>query len=136
LKLAGTTVIPLVIAWPLKLTVLKVLGLFKLLLVIFNEADRKPVSTGANAILNVHVLPEVGGITPTAQVDPEIEKSPGFVPTREIFEIVNGPFPVLVSVTVCVALVVPTGCGLENDTNDADSEIFGVRTPFPIKFIF
>jgi hypothetical protein len=118
------------------LTVLKVLGLFKLLLVIFKEADRKPVSTGANAILNVHVLPEVGGITPTAQVDPEIVKSPGFVPTREIFEIVNGPFPVLVRVTVWAALVVVTGCGLENDTNVGDSEIFGVRTPFPVKVTF
>ena len=84
------------------LTVLKVLGLFKLLLVIFKEADRNPVSTGANAILNVHVLPGPGaaGITPGAQVDPEIVKSPGFVPTREIFESVNGPFPRLVRVTV------------------------------------
>ena len=123
---------------PLKLTVLTVLGLFKLLLVIFKEADRKPVSTGANAILNVQVLPGpgAGGITPGAQVDPEVVKSPGFVPTREKFEIVNGPFPELVSVTVCVALVVPTGCGLENDTNVGDSEICGVKTPFPVKVTF
>lgn len=123
---------------PLKLTVLSVLGLFILLLVISRLADRKPTSarTGANAILNVHVLPGPGaggtGV-PTAQVDPEVVKSPGLVPTTEILDSINGAFPVFVRVTVCDALVVPTGCGLAKDINVGDREICGVKTPVPIK---
>jgi hypothetical protein len=121
---------------PLKLTVLSVLGLFILLLVIFKLADRKPTSAGANATLNVHVLPGPGaggtGV-PTAQVDPDVVKSPGLLPTTEILDSINCAFPVFVSVTVCDALVVPTGCGLAKDTNVGDREIWGVKTPVPIK---
>lgn len=137
-KLAGEMVIPPVTPCPLKLTVLSVLGLFILLLVISKVADKKPMSAraGENAILNVHVLPGAGaggtGV-PTAQVDPDVMKSPGLLPTSEILESANGAFPVFVNVTVCAALVVPTGCGLAKDTNVGDREIWGVRTPFPTK---
>src|SRR5579863_4897397 len=125
--------------WPLKLTVLRVLGLFILLLVISRLAERKPTSAsaGANAILNVHVFPGPGaGGTgePTVQVDPDVVKSPGLLPTTEILDSINGAFPVFVSVTVCGALVVPTGCGLAKDINVGDREICGVKTPVPIKF--
>lgn len=122
----------MVIPCPLKLIVLNVLGLFRLLLVMFNVAFKKPVSTGARVKLNVHVLPGGTGV-PTAQVDPDVEKSPVLVPVSAILESANGAFPVFVSVTFCAALVVPTGCGLGKDTNVDEREILGVKTPFPIK---
>ena len=134
----GETVTPPTTDWPLKLTVLSVLGLFILLRVIFKLADRKPTSAraGANAIFNVHVLPGPGaggtGV-PTVQVDPIVVKSPGLVPAREILDSANGAFPRFVTVTVCAVLVVPTGCGLGKDTNVEDREICGVKTPVPIK---
>ena len=99
-------------------------------------AKRNPVSTGAKAMLNVHVLPGpgAGGIGVfTAQVDPAVVKSPGFVPASEMPVSVSGPLPVLVTVTVCAALVDPVGCEPLKKTNVEEREILGVSTPLPCR---
>lgn len=138
-KLEGETTTPPATAVPSMLMLLVVLGIFPLLLVMLSVAKSDPVSTGANAMLNAQVFPGPGaagiGVF-TAQVDPVVVKSPGFVPANEMLVSVSGPFPVLVTVTVCAVLVVPVGCGLLKNTKVEEKEILGVSTPFPSSVMF
>jgi hypothetical protein len=139
-KLVGEIVTPPAVAVPLTLMLFEDVGLFPLLLLIFTVANKKPVSIGEKARFNVHVLPgpgKGGTTTPFVQVVPAaIVKSAAFVEPIEIFEIVSGPLPVFVSVTVFAALVMPTGCGLVKFTKVVERTSFGVSTPFPVNVTF
>src|ERR1700687_2335021 len=77
-------------------------------LVMVTVADLAPAFNGAKAKVNVQVA---FGASVAPQVFDEVN-SVGFAPANaEIFEIFSVSVPVLVSVTVCDALVVPTFWG-------------------------
>jgi hypothetical protein len=85
-----------------------------LLLMILTVAFGKPACVGESAALTRHVFPGPGNALSTVvfvQVVPARVNSPGFVPPRETFEMVRGPLPVFVTVTVWTGLVVPTRVG-------------------------
>ena len=70
------------------------------------DALREPVAVGAN------VTP-IEQLAPAATLLPQVlvsEKSPEFVPARPMPVMFRVAVPVLVSVTLCAALVVPTIC--------------------------
>ena len=71
---------------------------------ISSEAERLPAAVGRKAREIVQCAP--AAITVVHVVEPL--KSPGFVPEISIALISSDPFPVLVSVMVCAALVEPT----------------------------
>ena len=76
----------------------------------FSEALRLPVADGLNVTLTVQVLL---GVTATPeQVSALLAKLLAFVPPIETVEMLRLAVPLLVTVTVCGALVAPTFCGL------------------------
>lgn len=95
------------------------------LLVMVSEPLRVPAAVGANVALMVHVAP--GLIVPTHVV---VEENSG-LGAADTCVIVSAPDPLLVSVTVCAALVVPTVC-VENATDVRFSEIDGTGTALPM----
>jgi hypothetical protein len=68
---------------------------------------RTPTAVGVNLTVMAHVpfAASVAGLTGHVLVCP---KSPGFTPLIPMLLIVSGTLPLLVSVTTCPALVVPT----------------------------
>ena len=84
-------------------------GLLAALSVIVSVAFRVPATAGLNAILIVQLAatarlpPEVGQFVPAAN-----RKSPGLAPVTVMLVTVNGASPLLASVTVWAALVLPT----------------------------
>ena len=110
---------------PLKLAVCR---LPLALSVKLSEALRLPVTDGVNVTLTVQVL--LGVIVAPVQVSALLAKSLAFVPLIVTVEMVRLALPVLVSVTVCDGLVVPTGS--DGKTGDADKLTAGA-VPVPIK---
>jgi hypothetical protein len=100
----GFTLLMAIVGWtpvPARLTVC---GLFAALSAIVRLAVRLPVAVGVKVTLIVQ-------LAPVATLDPQLlacAKSPGFVPATAIEEIVRATLPLLVSVTGCEALGVPT----------------------------
>jgi len=88
---------------PLKLTVC---GLLLALSVKLSEALRLPVADGVNVTLTVQVL--LGATAAPVQVSALLAKSLGFVPLIVTAEMLSAALPVLLMVTGCDALVVPT----------------------------
>ena len=86
---------------------LMVCGLPEALSVMLMVATRAPVVVGVKVTLKTQVAFGASVVTQLAGVVEEA-KSPGLVPPRLIALMVSGPVPVLVSVTVWAALVVPT----------------------------
>ena len=77
--------------------------------VIVTEADRVPGAVGEKVTLMVQLLPAATGL-------PQVlvwAKSPEFVPVTVTAVTFNVAFPVLFTVTVWAALVVPTPCALK-----------------------
>jgi hypothetical protein len=75
---------------------------------IVSVALRAPVAVGANVMVTVQVPAAASGVA-VAQVPPWV-KSPAAVPVSVNPVKVSGADPLLVTVTVCAALVVPTVC--------------------------
>ena len=91
------------VAVPLKLTVC---GLPLALSVKLSEALKLPVADGVNVTLTVQVL--LGATAAPVQVSALLAKSLAFVPLIVTVETLSAALPVLLRVTVCDALVVPT----------------------------
>ncbi len=72
----------------------------------FNVAVRLPVADGAKVTLTVQLL--LGVTVAPEHVSALLAKSPAFVPVMVTVEMVRLALPLLVSVTVLAALVVPT----------------------------
>lgn len=75
---------------------------------MLTSALREPTAAGVNVTLIVQ-------LAPAATLLPQLfvwAKSPGYVPVRLTLVMLKVAVPVLVSVTVCDALVVPKFCGL------------------------
>jgi hypothetical protein len=89
---------------------LTVWGLLAALSVKFSEALRFPVAEGVNVTLTVQVL--LGVTAAPVQVSALLAKSLAFVPPIVTLEKVRLAVPVLVTVTVCGALVVSRFWGL------------------------
>jgi hypothetical protein len=89
---------------------LTVWGLLEALSVNFSEALRLPIADGVNVTLTVQVL--LGVTVGPVQVSALLAKSLAFVPPIVTVEKVRLAVPVLVTVTVCGALVTPTFWGL------------------------
>jgi len=88
---------------PLKPTVC---GLPLALSVKLSEALKLPVADGVNVTLTVQVL--LGATAAPVQVSALLAKSLAFVPLIVTVEMLSAALPVLLRVTVCDALVVPT----------------------------
>jgi hypothetical protein len=75
------------------------------------EAFRAPVAVGSNVTLIVQFDPaaSVAGLAGQVLV---CAKSPLFAPVIAMPVIASAALPVLVKVTLCTVLVVPTGCPL------------------------
>ena len=74
-----------------------------------SEALRLPVADGVNVTLTVQV--PLGVTVAPVQVSALVAKSLAFVPPIVTVEMVRLAVPVLVTVSVWAALVVPTFCG-------------------------
>jgi hypothetical protein len=75
---------------------------------MLRKALRVPAAVGANITL-------IEQLAPAATLLPHVfvwEKSPGFVAVKPTLSMYSAAFPVLVRVTFCAALVVPTYCWL------------------------
>ena len=88
---------------PVKPTLCTLAATLLLLSVMFKEAARLPIEVGANVTLMVQ-LPPAASELPQVVVLP---KSPALAPARAMLLRVRAAFPVLFSVTVWAALVVP-----------------------------
>ena len=86
---------------PLKLTVCGLLGALS---VKFSEALRLPAADGVNVTLTVQV--PLGVTVAPVQVSALLAKSLAFVPPIVTVEMVRLAVPVLVTVTLCAALLV------------------------------
>lgn len=71
---------------------------------------RAPTALGENVMLTEHEAPAARLTAPTGQVSFEMEKSPGLAPVSPIDENVTALLPVLLTITLCAALVVPVFC--------------------------
>jgi hypothetical protein len=91
---------------PLKLTTCGLLGAMS---VKFSEALRLPVADGVNVTLTVQVLS--GATMAPVQVSALLAKSLKFVPLIVTVKMVSLLVPVLVTVTLCAALVVSRSWG-------------------------
>jgi hypothetical protein len=91
---------------PLRLTVC---GLFAALSLIESVAVRRPVAEGVKVTLTAQV--PLGITVAPVQVSALLAKSPAFVPPIVTVEMVRLPVPVLVTVTLCAALVVSRSWG-------------------------
>ena len=89
---------------PVRLTDCWLPATLLLLSVTFKEAARLPEAVGVNVTLIVQLLPAASEL-PHVVIS---AKSPGFVPVTATPAMLISAFPVLLSVTVCAALVVPT----------------------------
>ena len=89
---------------PVRLTVCWLPATLLLLSVMFKEAVRLPAAVGVNVTLIVQ-LPLAASELPHVVVS---AKSPGLAPVNAMLLMVKVAFPVLFSVTVWAALVVPT----------------------------
>jgi hypothetical protein len=81
-------------------------GLPVALSVKINEPLRLPIADGVKVTLTAQVL--FGVTVAPVQVSALLVKSPAFVPPRAAVAVVRFPVPVLVTVTLCAALVVLT----------------------------
>ena len=80
-------------------------GLPAVLSVMVTDAARDPAAVG----LKVTLMEQ---FAPAATLGPHVlvsEKSPLFVPVMAMLEIVSGAPPVLVKLTICAVLLLPTG---------------------------
>jgi hypothetical protein len=89
---------------------LTVCGLLAALSVKFSEALRFPVADGVNVTLTVQAL--LGVTVAPEQVSALLAKLLAYVPPIATVEKVRLAVPVLVTVTVCGALVAPTFWGV------------------------
>jgi len=89
---------------PLKVTVCVLPATPLLLSVKFSEALRVPAADGVNVTPTVQVL--LGVTVAPVQVSALLAKSLAFVPPIVTVEMVRLAFPVLVTVTLCAALLV------------------------------
>ncbi len=78
--------------------------------VMETEALRAPAAVGVNVTLIAQLAPAATVLL--LQVLDRI-KSPGFVPPRAMVVMLRVAVPLLVSVTLCAALAVPTFCELK-----------------------
>ncbi len=86
-------------------------GLVKALLITVTSAILSPAVPGVNVTVNVQLLPGTSIPAPSGHgVAPEgpITKSLAFAPPIVMLVILNVAVPLLVSVTVCGALLLPT----------------------------
>ena len=91
------------IPFPLRLTDC---GLSLALSVKVSEALRLPMADGVNVTLTVQV--PLGVMVAPEQVSALLAKSPAFVPLMATVEMVRSSVPLLVIVSCCAALAVPT----------------------------
>jgi hypothetical protein len=96
--------------------------------VILIEAERPKIAVGVNVTVIAQEPPLAVTVPPHVFVS---AKSPVLDPDNEILERVRFTFPVLVSVTVCEELVVPTVWG-EKLRLDDDKLTIGL-VPVPVK---
>lgn len=82
-------------------------GLPEALSVMDTEAAREPAAVGLKVMLIEQFAAAAKVLGESGQVVVSV-KSPGFAPARPKVEMVSGPVPVLVRVTDCVPLLVPT----------------------------
>ena len=88
-----------------------------------------PVVVGANAMEIVQLLPAASN---DSQVMLIALKSAAFVPVIVIELMVRAAPPVFFSVMLCVALVVPTACGVNvNDVGERETAGTGDAVPVP-----
>jgi hypothetical protein len=109
---------------------LTICGLPGALSVIVRAATRTPPAVGVNVTLTLHAPP--GASEPPHVLDSA--KSPAFPPATAIFVMVSAAFPILVSMTDCDALVVPTAVE-GNVIRAGDSCRKGPFTPVPVSGI-
>jgi hypothetical protein len=96
--------------------------------VIVTAATRLPATVGLNVTLIVQLLP-------AATLAPHVlpcAKSPAFVPVTPMLDIASGLPPLLLSVTVCAALVLPTDCVPKLKLLAERLTVGGVATPVPV----
>ncbi len=104
LRLVGERLMAGAIPVPVKLATC---GLPLALSAMLSEAVRVPVAAGVKVTLIVQLL--LGAVTlPAGRPEPQLLVWENSVEEVEMVEIVKAALPVLVSVMVCAALVVPT----------------------------
>src|SRR5437879_2164754 len=100
--------------------------------VMFAVAARAPVTAGVKLTLIVQLAPGPTEPTPVGQVLPAAKaKSAACAPVMVMLVRFSGAPPLLVSVTFCAALVVPTRCS-PNALLVAESVAVGGVTPVPV----
>src|SRR5271163_1106610 len=88
-------------------------------------AVREPAAVGVKVTVMVH---DTFGATDVPQLF-DWPKSPGFAPVRVMLERFSAAVPALVSVTLCAALIVPTG--LAAKTRFAADKLTAGAAPVP-----
>src|SRR2546422_733581 len=107
-------------------------GLPAALSVMFTVAARTPVAAGVKLTLIVQLAPGATEPAPVGQVLPAAKaKSAACAPVMVMLVRFSGAPPLLVSVTFCAALVVPTRC-LPKALIVAESVAVGGVTPVPV----
>src|SRR2546426_570206 len=100
--------------------------------VMFTAAARTPVASGVKPTLIVQLAPGATEPAPVGQVLPAAKaKSAACAPVIVMLVRLRGAPPLLVSVTFCAGLVVPTRC-LPNALLVAESVAVGGVTPVPV----
>src|SRR5438128_578614 len=100
--------------------------------VMFTAAARTPVASGVKPTLIVQLAPGATEPAPVGQVLPAAKaKSAACAPVMVMLVRFSGAPPLLVSVTFCAALVVPTRC-LPKALLVAESVAVGGVTPVPV----
>jgi hypothetical protein len=115
------------VAVPLRATVW-LLAVLPALSLMVKVALLAPAAVGPK-VTEIEQMPETAMLP--VQVLAEIAKSSGLVPVMETPEIVSAPVPLLVSVTVCAELVVPT-LWLLNVSEVGEGVAAGTPTPVPL----
>jgi hypothetical protein len=142
-------------AVPVRLTVCGEPGALSVIVIVAHRAPAVAphgglCCSGLNTMLTEHVCPgatvippapvhdcPVGFVPPDAGTQLPVplfatQKSPVSPPMKEISLTASGPVPLLVNVTVCAALGVPTNCAAENATLIADN-FTPACVPVPLK---
>src|SRR5437879_2380723 len=103
--------------------------------VMFTVAARAPGAAGVKLTLIMHLAPGATELAPVGQVLPAAKaKSAACAPVMVMPVRFSGAPPLLVSVTFCAALVVPTRCS-PNALLVAESVAVGGVTPVPVSEI-
>jgi hypothetical protein len=124
-------------AAPVRLTVCGEPGALSVIVIVAHLAPAVAphgglCSCGLNTMLTEHVCPGATVIPPApVQVSVSLKSAPS-CPGNVILLTASGPVPLLVNVTVCAALGVPTNCAAENATLVADN-FTPACVPVPLK---